>query len=123
MVGGPRGYTLAVPPALLPQALELATMTAHAQYLIAPELPSVLNVARYTRNRSPELATPVDVIHRGAGDCAALSCALAGELRARGVDARPVIVAVPGGLHVIVATGGGTLDPSRECARRNGVVS
>lgn len=125
MIGGPRGYRLAVPPSLLSHALDLATMTAAAQYTHCPSLPSVLDVARYTRNGGAELLTPADVIVRRAGDCAALSCALAGELRARGIDrsARAIAYEVPGGRHVVVATSWGIIDPSRECARRNGVLS
>ena len=97
-------------------------MTAHTQYLTA-RLPSVLDVARYARSTGPTLATPADVIAARAGDCAALSCALAGELRAQGVAASPRVVVVPGGLHVVVDTAHGTIDPSQLCARRNGVVS
>lgn len=100
-------------------------MVAAAQYLLAPALPSVLRVARYTRHRGPELLTPLDVVHRRAGDCAALACALAGEFRARGVDpaARPIALDVPGGVHVVVVTRGGIVDPSEVCARANGVAS
>lgn len=100
-----------------------ALIKANTVYLKAnPGTPSILDPVsgvRYQRERGTEVwrDIPSILLHRG-GDCEDLACALAAELRCKGLPARVVLTAITrqsGGrlFHVKVAVGSRRIDPSK----------
>lgn len=100
-----------------------AMIKANMVYLKAnPGTPSILDpvsAVRYQRERGTEVWRDIPCIlrHR-CGDCEDLACALAAELRCKGLPARIVLTAIEkstGGrlFHVKVAVGSKRLDPSK----------
>lgn len=126
---------IAFTPSDLQDAMDGVTLIAERQIRRYALPPLMLSGIVYERERRgaplrgvERFQTPVDAYLLGHADCDGLGPYRAGELRARGIDARALVIPSPGvGYHVLVQRedvgGGGRRleDPSAELGMLDGV--